>query len=216
MKLFCNKQEKVLFLISLIFMVIGLSILIPFEIKYESSQKDKSNLITTECKIINQTIDRQNYSCKKKIIGCECNTFYNYPCDILLIKNIEGYCCDSTCYKNSSLNQLSYIICGNDLMITSIIQNNNNITNTFTKKCDFYDNDCINKWIYIMKNFFECYYYSTNPGTIILDKPSFIEKNNIAFIFALIFLISGFCLALFISGLIRYNMFRNEYGSINS
>ena len=60
---YISRIEKVLFLISLIFMVIGLSILIPFEIKYESSQKDKSNLITTECKIINQTIDRQNYSC---------------------------------------------------------------------------------------------------------------------------------------------------------
>ena len=158
MNLFYN---KIVFLISLIFIVIGVSILILFQIKYESSQKDKSMLITTTCKIINQTIDKNNYSCKKKIIGCECNTFYNYPCDILLIKNIEGYCCDSMCYKNSSMNQLSYIICGNDSMITSIIQNNNNVTNTFITKCGFYDNDCINKWENRMKNKFECYYYIT-------------------------------------------------------
>jgi hypothetical protein len=68
-----------------------------------------------------------------------------------------------------------------------------------------------------MKNKFECYYYITNPETIILDKPDFIEKNNVGFIFGYIFFISGFCLALFVfvSGLTtRY--YRNEYSSINN
>jgi len=215
---YMSRLEKVLLLISLIFIIISISILIPFQIKYESSQKDKSNLITTDCNIINQTIDKNNYSCNKKIIGCECNTFYYYPCDILLIKNIEGYCCDSMCYKNSSLNQLNYIICGNDLLIISIIQNNNNITNIFTIKCGFDNNNCINKWTHTMKKIFECYYYITNPNTIILDKPNFIERNNIAFIFAYIFLIIGCSLIIFVSsyGTVRYYQNRNEYVAINN
>jgi hypothetical protein len=216
---YCSKIQKIFLGIGFIFLIIGISILIPFQKKYELSQEDKSNLITTTCKILNQTIDKNNYSCKKKIIGCECNTFYYYPCDILLIKKFEGYCCDPMCYKNISLNQLNYIICGNDLLITSIIQNSNNITNTFIIKCDYDDKNCINKWENSMKNKFECYYYITNPETIILDKPDFIEKNNVAFIFSYIFLFSGCLLIMFITSylLIRfYEGKRYNYVEINN
>ena len=193
-------------------MIISLCIFFPYYfIDYKSSQTDKENLIDTTCNVLNQTLEYK-YSCNKKFYQCNCDVRYYYPCDILLNQHIQNYCCEPVCYKNTSLNSLNYITCGYDTIITSIIQNKNNITNTFVETCKFDDNSCVNYWINLRQNQFTCYYESYDINKIILNKPIFLDFSSVGFIF--VYLCAGFALISIITGLIKYKK-NNDYILIN-
>jgi hypothetical protein len=196
-----------------IFIISSIAIFLPYYYaNYKPSQKDKHNLINSFCNVLNQTY-QYKYSCVKKFYQCGCDNRYYYPCDYYITKYIEGYCCDPICYKNTSLNSLNFITCGYDTIITSIIRNTNNITNTFIETCKFNDDSCINYWIGLKQNQFECYYYITDIHKILLSKPDFVELYSVGFIFAYVF--AGIGILLMILLIIKYNKNNNQYISLN-
>lgn len=206
-----SSSIQIVLFFGIIFILSSVAIFLPYYfVNYKPSQEDKHNLVNSFCNIINQTYQYQ-YSCKKTFYQCVCDMRYYYPCDYYMTKNIEGYCCDPICYKNISTNSLNFINCGYNTIITSIIKNTNNITNTFVATCDFNDNSCVNYWIGLKQNQFECYYYTTNINKIILSKPDFVELYSIGFIFAYIFVGIGFIFILmfiknFSKNKIEYNI----------
>ena len=211
-KIINNNITKLLISIGILFLIISLCIFFPYYfINYELSQTDKQNLIDTTCSVLNQSLEYK-YSCNKKFYQCNCDVRYYYPCDILLNQHIQNYCCDPVCYKNTSLNSLNYITCGFDTIITSIIQNKNNITNIFVETCNFDDKSCVDYWNNLKKNQFTCYYESYDINKILLDKPDFIELYSIGFIFAYIFI--GLAIVFIIIGLIKYKK-NSDYTEIN-
>ena len=207
-----NNITKIFFSLGLLSFIIAICIYFPYyNINYKNSQINKENLYDSICNVINQTYVYK-YSCTKKFYQCNCQTNYYYPCEILLNKYIQNYCCDPVCYKNTSTNSLNYIICGYDTIITSIIENDKNITNVFIDTCKFDDNQCINYWTNLKENKFICYYESTDKNTILLDKPNFIELYSIGFIFAYIFF--GFTIIFMIFGIYYYIKY-NNYMKLN-
>lgn len=206
-----NNNTKIFCGIGILCMIISLCIFFPYFIDYKSSQTDKENLIDTTCNVLNQTLEYK-YSCNKKFYQCNCDVWYYYPCDILLNQHIQNYCCEPVCYKNTSLNSLNYITCGYDTIITSIIQNANNITNTFVVTCKFDDKSCVDYWTTLKKNQFTCYYESYDINKIILNKPDFIELDSIGFIFA--YVCAGIALISIIIALIKYKK-NNDYILVN-
>jgi len=207
-----NRTTKIFCSFGIVFLIISICIFFPYYfINYKNSETDKQNLIETTCKILNQTYEYK-YSCNKNFYQCNCNVRYYYPCDMLLNQHIQNYCCDPICYKNTSLNSLNYITCGNDTIITSIIQNKNNVTNTFIKTCKFDDKSCVDYWTNLKQNIFECYYESNDKNTILLNKPEFVELYSIGFIFTYICI--GISIIFFILGLLYYKK-HSDYMVLN-
>ena len=198
-ELFYNIMNKLYYFIPpILFLLLSITIFFPYYyINYVPSQNNNDHIIETICIVLNQTFTYK-YSCYKKFYHCGCNIYYYYPCDYAMNYHIQNYCCDPICTTNITQSSLNYITCGYDTIIETIIENYNNIINTFIVTCKFDDNSCVNYWINLKIKNFTCYYDDRYQQQILLSRPEVIELYSIGFIFTYIFFVLAF-ITVFIS-----------------
>lgn len=217
--------------LSILLYILSLIILLSYYfIVYKPENEIKQSLITTSYIIENQSIIYNNNCNILPKLQCNCNIYQSFI--YLLNIKTKSYCCDEKCLDNYNNNyndidnnnyndidnemnlSLKIIVCNNYNIILNKIKNLNNIINDINITC-YYDKNlenCINKWILLYEyEYFECYYYSNNPETIILTYPNFTDII-LGFIFFYIFLgLSSFSFIIGIIYILKNYPINNNY-----
>lgn len=162
--------------------------------KVAPDQAEKATFHDAQCIARNVTVTPA-YNCKLYHVTdtCGCNVYYYYPCSYMLTQKLQGYCCDTYCPTNSSVNVVKGVICGDDKRVCADVTQATptyNVTERICEVCHFSDEACLERWA-DRGSAFECYYSTDHPRVIYFSVPDFLGFWNPASIISLILIIAA-------------------------